>query len=250
MKVVIIGTGNVATVLGRKIKRAGYDIIQVYGRRSEEAEKLAEELSSGFCSTWESLDRTADLYIIAISDKALYDLPFNLADKLVVHTAGSVSKEVLKNISANYGVLYPLQSLRKELNALTVIPLLVDANNEAGRKILLEFAGNISEQTGEADDTERMKLHVAAVITSNFTNHLYTLGEEYCRKEGLDFSLLYPLINETAERIRFISPSKVQTGPAIRKDDVTINNHISLLAAHPSIRDLYIQLTRSIRENR
>ena len=55
---------------------------------------------------------------------------FNIHDKLVLHTAGSVSKDVLKNISYNYGVLYPLQSLRKESHEIPEIPFLVDGNND------------------------------------------------------------------------------------------------------------------------
>ncbi|MEJ0101166.1 MAG: DUF2520 domain-containing protein [Bacteroidota bacterium] len=44
---------------------------------------------------------------------------------------------------------------------------------------------------------ERVKLHVAAIFVSNFTNYLYILAEEYCRREGIDFKLLQPLIEET-----------------------------------------------------
>ncbi len=35
MKVVIIGAGNVATVLGKKILEAGHEILQVVGRNLE-----------------------------------------------------------------------------------------------------------------------------------------------------------------------------------------------------------------------
>ena len=38
MKIVIIGSGNVASVLGRLIKIAGHDIVQVVSRTAENAE--------------------------------------------------------------------------------------------------------------------------------------------------------------------------------------------------------------------
>lgn len=230
MKTGLLGTGNVATVLYKKIQEAGHPVC-MYGRDS-----------------FHEIDRTADLYIIAISDNALYDLPLRLDDKLVVHTAGSVSKEVLQHVSSNYGVLYPLQSLRKESIPSTGIPLLVDANTEANTETLIRFAQSLSSQVMVADDTQRMKLHVAAVVASNFTNHLYTLAETYCKKENLDFRLLYPLILETAQRIQLFSPAQMQTGPAARNDEVTIAKHLSLLQSYPALQQLYRQLTESIQE--
>lgn len=237
MKIVMIGSGNVATALAKRIIKAGHKVVQVKGHTIERVNEIETD---------------GDIYLLAISDNALYNLPgqLNLGDKLIAHTAGSVSKEVLKNISSNYGVLYPLQSLRKELDVLTEIPLLIDANNKSSQEILLQFAKQLSTQVGEADDQQRMKLHIAAVFVNNFTNHLYALAEDYCKKENLDFSLLYPLINETAQRVQLLPAAQLQTGPAIRNDDSTLDKHLALLEKHPSLQALYRQFTKSIREKR
>ena len=116
MRVVIIGAGNVATVFGRLISAAGHKIIQVYSRSFSSAQSLGKELGCSFVDSLEAIDSTADIYILAITDNALQHIhkTIFLGDKLVVHTAGSISKEVLSNISSQYGVLYPLQSLRKD----------------------------------------------------------------------------------------------------------------------------------------
>jgi len=99
-----------------------------------------------------------------------------------------------------------------------------------------------------AGDKERMKLHVAAVIVSNFTNHLYKLAEDYCKKEGLDFKQLIPLIEETAQRLKAISPSDTQTGPAVRRDDPTIQQHLSILERYPHLKKIYEMMTESIQD--
>ena len=113
---------------------------------------------------------------------------------------------------------------------------------------LKDLAQSISpEKVAEAGTEDRMKLHVAAVLVSNFTNHLYKLAAAYCRKEGIDFRQLQPLIEETALRLREISPAQAQTGPAIRQDEDTIQKHLELLRNEPVIREIYEQLTRSIR---
>ncbi|MES1226198.1 MAG: NAD(P)-binding domain-containing protein, partial [Bacteroidota bacterium] len=71
MKIVIIGTGNVATILGKKFKDAGHVIVQVAGRNSAAASKLAYELNTVSTNYQSSIDSSADVYIIAVSDSAI-----------------------------------------------------------------------------------------------------------------------------------------------------------------------------------
>jgi predicted short-subunit dehydrogenase-like oxidoreductase (DUF2520 family) len=250
MKIIIIGTGNVATIFGRMFRNSGNEIVQVFGRNPLLAGELAKDLDSDACIDWRLINSRADLYFVAIADTALYELDSNLrlSNQVVVHTAGSVSKDVLKKISANYGVLYPLQTIRKQLPVLTSIPLLVDANNDYTIKTLLQMGKSLSSTVLPANDDERMKLHVAAVFINNFVNHLYAVAEDFCAKERVEFNLLFPLISETARRIEMISPQKVVTGPAVRNDTITINKHLDLLKSHPSLKLLYEQLTASIKK--
>jgi hypothetical protein len=251
MKIVIIGTGNVATVFGKLLKQAGHEMLQVYGRNVNDAKWLGEELGSLYCSDWEAVTKDGELYIAAVSDKSLMEMAgkLKLTSGIIAHTAGSVAASLLSAVSKNYGVIYPLQSIRKELPPRTDIPLLLTAANEATLSRLMEAAHSISNRVSERSDDEREKLHVAAVVVNNFTNHLYTLAEDYCMKERLDFSLLIPLIRETAERVEFISPKEVATGPAIRKDDITIQKHLQLLSNYPALKLVYEQLTKSMRDS-
>jgi len=171
-----------------------------------------------------------------------------LPRKVVAHTAASVSKDVLKNVSDHYGVFYPLQSLHKEDFDLPEAPIFFDGSDEITKKKLESLANSISPQhVSQAGDDARLKLHVAAVFVNNFTNHLYSLAEDYCKKEGIDFKELLPLIEETATRIKDISPSKSQTGPAARNDEETIQKHLELLKTYPELRKVYEFLTSSIK---
>lgn len=248
MDIVWIGSGNVATVLGRLMKSSGHRILQVLSRHQANAAALAGELGgeAGDFSVPPLPD--ADIYIISLSDEALASGAFSyrLPGKLVVHTAGSVSRLVLKSVSERNGVLYPLQSLRRELAHIPEIPLLVDAADPDDLAILKGFAGSLSSKVSGASDDERLKLHTAAVIVNNFSNHLYALAEQFCERSGVDFHLLAPLIRETAERISLFSPAALQTGPAIRHDLLTIEKHIELLSGFPEILKIYKQLSDSI----
>lgn len=248
MRIVLIGSGNTANVLGRKIIAAGHNVLQVAGRNEEACAELASLLNCTFTINWNFIDAHADMYIVAVLDTALESIntQLRLDKKLVVHTAGSVTKEALKNVSTNYGVLYPLQSLRKERNELPIIPFLVDANSPDNITLIKDFAETLSTKVQVADDEQRKKLHLAAVLVNNFTNHLYTLAQEFCINERADFKIVYPLIKETVERIENASPGDVQTGPAIRGDESTVQMHLHLLKNYPHLINIYTQLTESI----
>ncbi|HEX8279516.1 MAG TPA: NAD(P)-binding domain-containing protein, partial [Segetibacter sp.] len=137
MKVVIAGSGNVATVLGRKILAAGNEIIEIVGRNRESTLALAALLKSSANYDSRTVNCNADIYIICVSDGSIAEVAsgLKLNDKIVVHAAAAVSKEVLRSCGKNYGVLYPLQTLRKELETVPPIPVLIDGNNVHTKKV-------------------------------------------------------------------------------------------------------------------
>ncbi|HYH14923.1 MAG TPA: Rossmann-like and DUF2520 domain-containing protein [Flavisolibacter sp.] len=251
MDIIIIGTGNTATILGRKLKAAGHTILQIFGRDTKAASELAYELDTESTNYWSVVQRNADIYILAVSDIAIEEVAreLQLNDKTIVHTAGAVSKDVLKDASTHYGVFYPLQSLKKLGAHSPHIPMLIDANDQQTLAQLEALGISISDNVIEANDDQRLKLHLAAVFCNNFVNHLYALMEEYCHREGLDFQLLTPLIQETALRVQTLSPAKSQTGPAIRQDTNTIEKHLGLLEKHPDLKAIYQLLTQSIQQH-
>lgn len=245
----MIGTGNAANVLGRKIMQSGHQIIQVVGRNTAQAEALSELLHAPAFGKFSDITGNADIYIIAVSDSALADIHNWLPvrkEGIAVHTAGAVSKLALQKVAANYGVLYPLQSLRSNSRLIPEIPLLIDADSRETLQSIRSFAASLSGKVAYADDTTRMKLHIGAVIVNNFPNYLYTLTQDFCSKEQLDFSLLMPLLYETVNRLEQHPAGQMQTGPAVRNDQDTITKHLSILQAYPALSRLYTELSDGI----
>ena len=250
MEIVLIGSGNAGSVLGSKFRLAGHKIQQVISQNPGHASILASKLGAHHASSWRDIYRLADIYILAISDQALMSLDdqFSLDRKLVVHTAGSVPMNVLENLSKNYGVLYPLQSLRKENPEVAEIPFLIEANTPENLTVIQDLARSISPKVFKADGDARIKYHLAAVVVNNFSNHLFTMAEGFCRDEHLKFDLLLPLMKETVERLEKFDPGNMQTGPAMRNDDVTIKNHLKILEKYPSLQALYQFFSKSIED--
>ena len=56
------------------------------------------------------------------------------------------------------------------------------------------------------------------------------------------------MIKETAAKIEKISPENAQTGPAIRNDEKTIENHLHLLTKNQ--QKIYTILTESIQNGK
>jgi predicted short-subunit dehydrogenase-like oxidoreductase (DUF2520 family) len=246
MQVVLLGAGNVAQVLGRKMVAAGHSVSQVFSRRTAPA--FAEEIGAVAITDFSELHTAADVYLLAVNDGALATVAAHLpkVKGVIAHTAGALPMEILAVTGSPYGVLYPLQSLRKEKKDYGEIPLLLDGNTADTKDILLQFAQTIGSQVAMANDAYRLKLHTAAVVVSNFTNHLYALAEDFCRKENTDFRLLQPLMEEVTTRMRQYSPAAMQTGPAVRGDEATIYRHLQVLENHPQLQHIYQVMTQSI----
>ncbi len=251
MLVTIIGSGNVATVMGKVLTEKGHTIAEVYSRDAMHAADLAKQLQAKAVTDSKLLDRTSDVYIIAVADNALAEIAsqLSLQNKLVIHTAGSVSKEILKTVSDRYGVLWPMKMIRKPMNTLEPVTIVVDGNSESVTSELEKFARLFSTTITRADDAMRSKMHMLAAILSNFTNHLYHLAADYCEAEHIDFSVFYPIIEETVQQIHGAHPRNVQAGPAFRGDGLTIDKHVEILAKYPQIRKVYEAMTESIQES-
>lgn len=244
----IIGSGNVAQHLIKAVLRSdNLELVQVLARTKEAVSHLiaADKITSDFGALKE-----VDLCIISVSDAAIQSVSNALLFKnhLVAHTSGSVAMNDLSN-SNRKAVLYPLQTLstKKEIDFSTV-PLCIETQNEADFQLLAEVANSLSQQVYPIDSNQRKSLHVAAVFVSNFTNHLYKIGNDICIDHSVPFEILKPLISETAQKIQTLTPADAQTGPAKRKDTQTLNAHLNFLT-NENQKELYKLLTKSIIDN-
>lgn len=247
--IVLIGAGNVATNIGYAFREAGLNILQVYNRTPQLSQSLAEKLDSVPVTEIDSITTNADLYLFAVSDDAIgrVALKVMLQGQFVVHTSGSVSMDVLKQASERRGVLYPLQTFSKSRRIDPGnIPFCIEASNELDLKQLKSLAGKISNKVFLIDSEKRKVLHLAAVFACNFPNYMYYIAERIITGTGLDFDMLRPLIAETAAKVMDTGPAHVQTGPARRKDEKIMAQHLKLLGENEAWKNLYKSISNEI----
>lgn len=248
----LIGAGNVGFHLGRHLVDRGCRVTGVFSRSIEKAQFLSEHTGIPHCHTFNEIDPSAGLYLLAVSDAAiapvarsLYQL--GIRDKLLVHTSGATPSSVLRPYSTRYGVFYPLQTFSRE-RALdcSKVPLCIQANGQEDEALLLRLGERLSEAVYRIDDRQRAVLHVAAVFVNNFANHFFQVGWDILERESLPFDLLRPLIEETATKVQAQRPAEMQTGPAVRGDQATVDRHLEYLQDQPQLQELYRLLTRHI----
>jgi predicted short-subunit dehydrogenase-like oxidoreductase (DUF2520 family) len=245
--VTIIGTGNVANVLGRLLLKKGITIHEIYGRNTKLAEELAIMLQTKVCNNIKHLNINSDLTIICVADNAISEIAAQIQANNIVHTAGSVPMHILHETGDSYGVLYPLQSLRANNTTLPAIPFLINANTPELTEKLIDLGKTIGESAIVCNDEQRKAMHLAAVFANNFTNFMYICAMDICNKHQMPFEIMLPLLYETAHRITPTQlPTVLQTGPAIRGDNATLLKHHEMLLHDEDLKTIYKQLSDAI----
>jgi predicted short-subunit dehydrogenase-like oxidoreductase (DUF2520 family) len=247
ISIVILGTGNVAKHLfDAFMTQNGIEIIQLYGRTQNALSYFNNQVNT---TTDLSKIKTADIYLVAISDDAISEVSKFLVGKkgLIVHTSGSIPMSALPH-KHRRGVFYPLQtfSANRKVN-FKEIPICIEVENEEDNELLNELASAISDNVIQIDNDQRKALHLAAVFANNFTNHMYHTAQEICLQNDVSFELLFPLIKETASKIQDLSPLDAQTGPARRSDTGTLEKHLTQLK-NKKHKKIYTLLSESIRK--
>lgn len=247
MKIVFIGSGNVATHMATALEVSGCEILQVYSRTIDNARRLASRVGAEPIDVIGQVCRTADLYIFSVKDDALPGIITRVPPTggVWVHTAGSIPMSALSPHEER-GVIYPLQTFgRNRAVNFMDIPVFIEGNSTETATLLKELAETISGNVHFLSGDKRRILHLAAVFACNFSNHMYTLASEIVGEEGIPFHLLNPLITETAAKVTVMDPKDAQTGPAVRFDEKVMQKHLELLN-DPLKREIYSFLSKSI----
>lgn len=251
MNYLLIGSGNIAWYLAQEFSAGGHTCSGVYARNKAEGARLASCFNFPFLESLEDVYDGPDACFLAVPDSAIENICANLnfSSTVLVHTAGAANIDILQSAAKLYGVLWPVYSIRKQnLPRHGQVPVVWEANGKSAAKILRTFAGTLSTIERELNGLQRRKLHLSAVMSNNFCNHLIALSTAICRETEVPVSLLFPILQQTFSPEHMTSAASLQTGPAIRGDEDTMREHLQLLSQHPLWQDIYKALSASIME--
>lgn len=257
MRVVMVGSGNVATNLSFALQKVGHEVIQVYSHNLSHAKDLAQGLGiDAYTDDLNTLSE-AELVILCVKDDALETVATRVAERyqteetppIVVHTAGSMGIDLIP--MTRRGVIYPMQTFSKSYRVdFLHIPLFVEASDPTTASILKNLAHSLSEQVYELSSADRQYLHLAAVFCCNFANHCMDMGATVLEKHGIPFRVMLPLIDETTRKLHTLLPREAQTGPAVRRDDNVMSRQIDILRreGEEHLATIYQLLSRNIQD--
>ena len=251
MRISFIGSGNVATHLALAMRQRGHVIDQIWSRNLQHAQYLASRVEAQPIDDFTKLHTKANIYIIAVSDDALFDIApqLHLGDALVLHTSGATPISVLKTTSTHYGVLWAPQSFVRDVALeYNELPFCIEGSDIDTEDAIEEFIGMISPHIYRTTYSQRQYLHLAAVFANNFTNGLYAIAQQLCEKHDIPFEILYPIITTTAKRVQWGDIRYQLTGPAVRGDEKTITAHRRLLADDPQTLGIYDEFTQLLQQ--
>lgn len=246
MKIVIIGSGNVAYHLAKAFQENKIPVSQLFGRNENDLKFISGQLQIPF-STTQLQD--ADLYLICVSDGSISEVSKLITKEncLVAHTSGSLPKEILEG-NFRKASFYPLQTFSKSKDLdYKEVPFFVESDDENDLELLKNLALNISEKVMISTYEKRKYIHLTAVFACNFVNHLFARAKEISDSQGIPFDYFLPLIKETTSKIEILEPKFAQTGPAIRNDERVLKAHEDLITDEEQLK-IYKIMNESIKK--
>ncbi len=235
----LIGSGNIAQVLGKAWAERGIEIVACYNRKQEAM------LWNGLqpVESPAHLPQELDAVLVATSDDTVFELIETIPDgPLVVHFSGALPLPNRPGAS-----IWPIQSIRKEnTQTRSSFPLVLNATDTEVEKRLIPFAEKIASELHCLTTEQRQAAHLAAVFASNFSNHSLSIAQALTAKTGLPWSTFQPLVQTILNQGILGLSFAQQTGPAFRRETSVISSHRDALSQDPISLAVYDAMTESI----
>lgn len=239
LKIALIGNGNVGSYLWKAFGNTEVHCA-LFARNPIGNQHTLDALSSKI--------ELFDIVLLCVKDDAITPLSSTLpaGDYLLAHCSGAANLDALDAKHKNRGVFYPLMSLKESNSVLpNEIPFCLEWEMEDSLDVLTQLCNALGATWFPVSSVQRQYLHLAAVFAHNFSNHMFSLSQALLDEHELDFKILLPLLHQNLKMLQQKNAKDLQTGPAIRNDESTINKHLNLLTDE-TLKALYQSLTNSI----
>lgn len=202
-----------------------------------------------------ALTNLGNLIFITVQDgdikklaEKLVELHPNLSGKQVVHCSGTRPIDdliTLETAGAHIGCFHPMMAVTEHTHSFEGVTFDVIGHKrvvDTLRKLVQQMKAHLIE----VNQQQKERLHVAAVVASNYQVTLMQLATEIATQAGLNKEevrkALLPLMYSVLENLNQLPPNKALTGPIARADTATIAQHVKLLQNQPQILNIYQKL--------
>lgn len=253
----LVGAGRVGTAVSLLLQRRGHAVVGVASRSAASAEAAGARLGAPVARV-EALP-PSDVVVLGVPDHALAGVVRSagetLADRVVVHLAGSVGIDPLRGATdaAALCALHPVQACPDVDTAIVQLPgsawgVTCSAGAEGWARRLIEE--DLDGAPVEVREQDRALWHAAAVTTSNGISALMATGEALLDAIGVESPgrVLGPIAAGTVANARQVGGGAAAlTGPVVRGETQVIARHLDAVSQHaPDLLDAYLHALRSI----
>jgi predicted short-subunit dehydrogenase-like oxidoreductase (DUF2520 family) len=244
-KVIIIGYGKLGSHIYYALKKSRK--VKITGTVKTVKSKLSPALVNN-----------ADIIFITTQDskiknviKTLLHKSFNLKEKFIFHTSGSLTSDELSLFAgkgAFIGSFHPVQTFespaKRDEGRFKNIYIAIEGSEKAVKKAG-QIAGYLGSKKIVIPKKNKVYHHICCVIASNFMTTLMSQidkigvkmkggnSNKQIRKNGFNnlsfFNIYKPLASQTLENIAKKGAVKSLTGPFERNDLETIIKHLNTL---------------------
>lgn len=251
LRIGIIGNGNLASHLIEMLISSKQKPVAIYNRKTTKVLK-SNKNSISTSSSLKTFASQCDIVFICVSDSGVSSIckkliPF-VNNKLLIHCSGSLPLKEIPKGKHNRAVVYPLMTFTKgDKIKYNEIPFLIEAEDIEQLTIIRNILSRISSRIYLMNSEQRKKVHLSAVIASNFSNHVIELSQLYLHKNGiLSEDLLKPLMKQTIRKAFKLGAHTAQTGPAKRGDKNILQEHLKMLKSEKELALIYKTISESI----
>jgi predicted short-subunit dehydrogenase-like oxidoreductase (DUF2520 family) len=247
---ILIGAGNMAKYLLANAN-AALTCLGIYSRSPEKAALLSQTYGITHISTLIEINTiTVDYIFLAVSDTAIPTLLNSIdSSALCVSFSGMIDEQHLaKETEKSMATLWPIYSITNKLNSKTNLPFVINKEDVKNKSAMSALARYYTTSVMELSYEQRKAAHLVAVVLNNFVNHLYALTQELCATQGIDPLIFNPLVQQTADQYASLQAALLQTGPAKRGDQESIEKHLAILQ-NTHLESIYTLLTDSIKKS-
>jgi predicted short-subunit dehydrogenase-like oxidoreductase (DUF2520 family) len=198
---------------------------------------------------------TSDVIAITTQDGAIrkvaqeiYEKSERLDGKLIFHTSGAHPSSILKPLDekgAIVGSLHPLQTFPDVDNAIRVLPntyIFIEGDGTA-LQTLERLGKNIGCAAVPIDGKNKVYYHLCAVFICNLLCSLLYAAENIMKKIDITLEPFFPIIDATLQNIKSSGALSSLTGPIVRGDFETVENHLDALGNMKLHKQVYKALS-------
>lgn len=248
--ITIIGTGAVGSALAFALDQQGFEIASLINRNPDKAKKIADEINvTNVFADISSESVTGNIIFICVPDDEISGVVASLVklqfrDRFVYHTSGIHDVDILRPLIGNeIGSTHPIQPF-SNVNPDIFRDIWVTLNgSEKAKKRAEEIFKVLGSKTLHVDSEMKARLHLAAVMISNY---LVTLSKAADEVAGLTdpklTDVMLPLLQQTVRNITEKDFAEALSGPIKRGDTGTIQKHLELIKHDQELTILYKQL--------